>query len=79
MIGGHWKSRDTDMPHDRHISTNLGVAVEIPAGLSRFRAQHIEDSSGVSWTFRSAPSSFAKCTAERERILSAPGTRTVAY
>ena len=77
IVGAPW--RPAKLPHDRHVSFDLGMAIEFPAGLSRFRRQSVEDEDGVSWTFRSTPAAYGKCRNERERILEAFDTRTVRY
>ncbi len=79
IVGAPWSTRDDRLPHDRHISCDLGVAIEIPAGLNRFRCTQIEDDSGVSWTFRATQRAYRKCHKERELILRAFGVRTAHY
>ena len=77
IVGAPWGQ--PKMPHDRHISFDLGMAIEFPAGLSRFRRQTIQDEDGVSWTFRSTPAAYGKCRAERDRVLNAFDARSVGY
>jgi hypothetical protein len=77
IVGSVW--RDAKLPHDRHISFDLGMAIEFPAGLSRFRRQAVTDENGVSWSFRSTPAAYGKCRNERERVLNAPSARNVSY
>lgn len=75
IVGVRW----IRMPHDRHISFDLQIAIEIPAGFGRFRTQEVKDSAGVSWSYCSTPSSYGKCREERNILLQARGMRAVTY
>jgi hypothetical protein len=77
IVGAPWGQ--PKMPHDRHISFDLGMAIEFPAGLSRFRRHVVEDEDGVSWSFRSTPAAYGKCRDERDRVLKAFDANTIAY
>ena len=77
IVGAPWGR--PRMPHDRHISFDLGMAIEFPAGLGRFRRQEITDEDGVSWSFRTTPAAYGKCRAERDRVLNAVDARSISY
>lgn len=77
IVGAKW--RPQRLPHDRHISFDLGLAIEIPAGLDRFSRKTIIDPEGVTWLFRSTPAGYGKCRDERDRILAATDTRVLRY
>lgn len=76
IIGGTWSDGTKALPHDRHISSNLGVGVEIPAGLDRFAMADIRDPEGVSWSYSSTPKAFSKLHHAAERVRQAPGRST---
>jgi hypothetical protein len=55
------------LPHDRHLSSNLGVAVTFPASFDVFDDPTVRKQEGVEYAYRSQPEAVAKLQTAEQR------------
>lgn len=76
IIGAPWKQSRTRMPHDRHISSNLGVAVKLHPGLDRLDRECVSDPDGMSWQYLWHPGAFQEVKRAEARVLRSPSAKS---
>lgn len=56
------------LPHDRHLSSNLGLTVTFPASFNVFEGERVRKQEGVEYAYRSTPEAVDKLQKAEQRF-----------
>jgi hypothetical protein len=65
------------LPHDRHLNSNLGLAVTFPASFNVFEGERVRKEEGVEYTYRSTPEAVDKLQKAEQRFRDDPSAERV--